>query len=112
MAINLLLVPLLHAKEYLGRHHSLIRILEVQIVVNAEGRGILKEMGSDGCMVECALHVVARLVHPEERKDVEYSWVDFSTSIGDDADYDLRRNTEVILGIEERDYMRIEYGVL
>ena len=63
--IDLLLVLLLHTEDDLCRHNTLVRVSELEVLVQPERRGILEEMSSDWLVVYHVLHMIARLVYPK-----------------------------------------------
>lgn len=66
MAVDLLLVLLLHAKEDLRGYDALVGVSEVQVRVEPEGGGVFEEVGGDWFVVESRLHVGTGLVDSEE----------------------------------------------
>lgn len=89
MAVDLLRVALLHAEQDLRGHDTLIRVAEVQVLVEPEGRRVLKQMRADRLVVEHALHVVAGLVYAKQCEHVEYARVHLFAPVGDNTDDDL-----------------------
>ena len=62
MTIDLLLVFLLHAKDYLCGYDALIRIFEVEVGVKCERSGVFEKMGRYLFFVDFVFHVVSWLV--------------------------------------------------
>lgn len=62
MTINLLLVFLLHTKDYLCRHDAFVGIFEVEVRVKCERGGVFEKMGRYFFFVNFVFHVVSRLV--------------------------------------------------
>ena len=91
MRVDFLLVLLLHAEDDLRRDNSLVRVPELEVLIEAERRGVLEQMSRNGLIVNHVLHVVAWLVHAEERETVKHTRVDLLASVGDDAHDDLHR---------------------
>lgn len=89
MTVNFLLIFLLHAEDDLGWDDAFIRILEVQIWVQAKRSGVFEQMGGDFFVVNKVLHVRPRLIHSQESETVEDTRVDFLSPISNDADYYL-----------------------
>lgn len=85
MTVDLLLVLLLHTEYDLRGHDALVRIFEVQVRVEREGRRILEQVCGDWLMVDSISHVPARLIHAEKGQTVEDARVYFPATVGDDA---------------------------
>lgn len=97
MAVDLLLVLLLHAKEDLRGYDALVGVSEVQVRVEPEGGGVFEEVGGDWFVVESRLHVGTGLVDSEEGEYVQDPGMYFPPAICDDADYDLKLVLDGIL---------------
>lgn len=67
MAIYLLLVLLLHTKYNLTWHNSFIRELEMQIWIQSERCGVLKNVSSDLFLIDSILHVPTCLIYAQQR---------------------------------------------
>lgn len=65
MAINLLLILLLHAKYDLRGHDAFIRVLEMQVGIKSKGSGVLEQMCRHFLFVDFVLHVVSWLVNAQ-----------------------------------------------
>ena len=89
MTVDFLLILLFHAKQDLSRDDAFVRVLELYVRVQGKACGILKQMGGDGLVIHHVLHVVTRLVDPEQRETVEDARVHFLASVCDDAYDDL-----------------------
>lgn len=89
MTVNLLLIFLLHAEYDLGWDDAFIRILEVQIWVQAKRRGVFEQMGGDFFVINEVLHVRPRLIHSQKSETVEDTRMNFLSPVSDDADYYL-----------------------
>ena len=89
MRVDLLLVLLLHAEDDLRRHDALVRVLEFQVLVQAERGRVLEEMGRDRLVVHPVHHVFARLVNTEQRQAIEHTGVDLLPAVCHDAYDDL-----------------------
>ena len=89
MRVDFLLVLLLHAEDDLRRDNSLVRVPELEVLVEAESGGVFEQVSRHGLVINHVLHVVAWLVHAEQREAVKYARVDLLASVGDDAHDDL-----------------------
>ena len=85
MTVDLLLILLLHTEDDLRGHDTLVRIFEVQVRVDREGRCILEQVSSDWLVVDDISHVTTRLIHAKKGQTVEDAWVYFPATVGDDA---------------------------
>ena len=85
VTVDLLLILLLHTKDDLRGHDTLVRIFEVQVRVEREGCRVLEQMCSDRLMVDSISHVTTRLIHAKKSQTVEDAWVDFPATVSDDA---------------------------
>lgn len=92
MAVNLLLIPFLYAEYDLRRHDAFVRIFEMQIRIETEGRRVLKQVRRYFLVVHEVLHVIAGLINAKKSETVENSGMDFLATIGDDADNHLNES--------------------
>ena len=99
MTVDLLLILLLHTKDDLRRHDTLVRIFEVQVGVESEGCRILEQMCGYWLVVDGISHVAAGLIYAKEGQTVEDAWVYFPAAIGDDT-YNHLNNAKVSTGIK------------
>jgi len=65
MTIDLLLVLLLHTKDYLCGHDALVRVFEMEVRVECEGGGVFEKMGCDFFFVDFIFHVVTWLINAQ-----------------------------------------------
>lgn len=70
MTVDFLLILLLHAKQDLGWDDAFVRVLELYVRVQGKARGILKQMGGDGFVVDHIFHVVSGLVYAKKGENV------------------------------------------
>lgn len=63
MAVDLLLVLFLHAKNNLRRYDAFVRILELDVRIQCKGGRIFKQMGGYFFVVYGVFHVVSGLVN-------------------------------------------------
>ena len=89
MTVDLLLILLLEAKDYLSWYDTLVWVFEVQVGIEGERGGIFKQVCRYFFSIETPLHVVARLVYTQKGKTVEYTRMNFLASIGYDTDNNL-----------------------
>ena len=66
MAIDFLLILLLHAKDYLRRNNTFVRVFEVKVGIQSERCSVLEDMGSDRLFVNGAFHESIRLVDTKQ----------------------------------------------
>ena len=89
MTVDLLLVLLLYAEDDLCRHNSLIRVHEMEVWVETEGRSVLEKVSGDRSIVHCVLHEVTVLVHSQQCETVKDTRVDFFSAVRDNANNHL-----------------------
>lgn len=89
MAVNLLLILLLHTEYDLRRYDSLIRVAEVKVRVYRERGSVFEDVRGDCFIVDHVFHVATWLVDAEEGEAVENTGMHLFASIRDYADYDL-----------------------
>lgn len=96
MTIDLLLVFLLEAEYNLCRNYTFIWVFKVKIGVQAKRRGVFEKMSCHVVPVYLSFHVtrVRGLIYPQKREAVEDAGVNLSTTVSNDAYYDLH-NTGV-----------------
>jgi hypothetical protein len=104
MRVDFLLIVLLHEEDDLRGNDPFVRILEVQIWINTNcqrtsmplgyGRkehtatGVFKHVCLDWHSINHIFHVFT-LVDSQSSETVKYAWMNASSTIGNDADYDL-----------------------
>ena len=85
MTVDLFLILLLHTEDDLRGHDALVRVFEVQVRIEREGRCILEQMRSDWFMVDNISHVTAGLVDAKKSQTVEDARMYFPATVGDNA---------------------------
>jgi hypothetical protein len=89
VTVNLLLILLLKAKDYLSWYDTLVWVLEVQLRIKGERGGIFKQVCRDFFTVDTPLHVVSRLIYTQKGKTVKHTRMDLLSSVGYNTDNDL-----------------------
>jgi hypothetical protein len=70
VTVNLLLILLLKAKDYLSWYDTLVWVLEVHVGVEGERGSIFEQMCRYFFSVNTPLHVVSRLVYTQNGKTI------------------------------------------
>lgn len=62
MAVDLLLIPLLHTEYYLRRDYPFVRVLESEVGVQPKRRGVFEHVSGDRFVIDHVLHVISGLI--------------------------------------------------
>lgn len=84
MAVYLPLVFLFEKEHDLSRYNAFVWVLEVQIGVEAKGRGIFVQVGGGRARMETDLlaDLLGILINSKKGQAVQDAWVDFFASVG------------------------------